>query len=368
MRPCSAEPFCCLFLPAGRLSSAAALGPAVAPPGGGYFTAITVTAGCNAWAVGDRDLSTFQLIEHWNGRSWAIQRGPVHKGHLNGVSALSPSSVWAAGESGGDAVFEHWNGMAWRRVPSPLWSHVTMGAVTAISPDDVWAVGEVSFSGPGAPSRTLIVHWNGTAWHRVESPNPGAVGNTLWGIAAISPADIWAAGCSSGTTGGRTLIVHWNGQRWQQTPSPNPPANRIMHCLYSVSATSDRDVWAVGDTGNAAQGVIEHWSGRGWQLVPNVALDEQALPSLTAVAAASPTRAWAAGSFENQQGGNQTLTERWTGITWKRIASPNPGRPADDTQISAVSLTPSGTVWVAGSYTRSAQPDATEYPFAAQLR
>jgi hypothetical protein len=27
-------------------------GPPLAPAGGGYFTAITVTSGCNAWAVG----------------------------------------------------------------------------------------------------------------------------------------------------------------------------------------------------------------------------------------------------------------------------------------------------------------------------
>jgi hypothetical protein len=35
----------------------------LAPAGDGYFTAITVTSGCSAWAVGGSGLGTFQLIE-----------------------------------------------------------------------------------------------------------------------------------------------------------------------------------------------------------------------------------------------------------------------------------------------------------------
>jgi hypothetical protein len=283
------------------------------------------------------------------------------------VSALSPADVWAAGETGGDAVFEHFDGTAWRRVPSPLWSHVSMGAVAALSAADVWAVGEVSFPGPGHPGQTLIVHWNGTAWQRVTSPDPGRVGNVLWGIAAIAPDDIWAAGCSSGTGGEDTLIVHWDGQRWQQAPSPDPPANWIMHCLYSVSATSAGDVWAAGDAGNAAQGVIEHWNGDAWRMVPSPALGAQAFPSVNAVVAASPAQAWVAGSFTNRQDADQALAERWNGAAWQRITSPNPGGRAGDTELLAAALAPSGAVRAAGSYTRDPSPGAKQYPFAAQL-
>src|SRR5205823_11962909 len=65
------------------------------------------------------------------------------------------------------------------------------GGLTAISgtgPNDVWAVGPNDLSHPG--SQTIIEHWDGSAWHRVPSPNaatgPSAV-NELNGAAAIAP-------------------------------------------------------------------------------------------------------------------------------------------------------------------------------------
>jgi hypothetical protein len=44
--------------------------------------------------------------------------------------------------------------------------------------------------------RTLILHWNGTAWKRVQSPNTGdaSTDNMLFGIAAHGADDLWAVG------------------------------------------------------------------------------------------------------------------------------------------------------------------------------
>jgi hypothetical protein len=85
-----------------------------------------------------------------------------------------------------------------------------LNAVTATSPTSAWAVGEY-YIRRGTAARTLILRWDGTAWKRVTSPNPGGSARdiSLEGVAASSPRNAWAAGYS--TTHGaayRTLTLH----------------------------------------------------------------------------------------------------------------------------------------------------------------
>src|ERR1700734_1174218 len=71
------------------------------------------------------------------------------------------------------------------------------GTWTAAEPANAWAAG---YTSNGASSRSLILHWNGTAWTRAASPSPGAGGN-LAGITASSSANAWAVG-QFGAVGG----------------------------------------------------------------------------------------------------------------------------------------------------------------------
>ena len=101
--------------------------------------------------------------------------------------------------------------------------------VTAIGPSNVWAVGysiDVA-SGSGLPNKSLIEHWNGSAWTIVPSPSPQGH-NTLTGIAAISASDIWAVGfgstdVSTGVPVDKPELLHWDGTLWS---SVAPPAER----------------------------------------------------------------------------------------------------------------------------------------------
>ena len=87
-----------------------------------------------------------------------------------------------------------------------------VSAVAATSVRNAWAVG-------GGP-RTVILHWNGTAWKRVPSPS---LAGSLSSVAAISGGDAWAVGDTSTQPGrGAPLILHWNGKAWRRVPSPNP--------------------------------------------------------------------------------------------------------------------------------------------------
>ena len=85
-----------------------------------------------------------------------------------------------------------------------------VSAVAATSVRNAWAV--------GGGLRTLILHWNGTAWKRVPSPS---LAGSLSSVAAISGGDAWAVGDTSTQPGrGAPLILHWNGKAWKRVPSP----------------------------------------------------------------------------------------------------------------------------------------------------
>jgi len=103
-----------------------------------------------------------------------------------------------------------------------------------------WAVGTSATPYYSATSgaSTVIVHWDGTTWTRIPSPNPGSE-SYLRGVAATSPTDAWAVGNSYTATGLKSVIEHWDGTAWTPVPSQNSP-------LYGVAATSPANAWAVG--------------------------------------------------------------------------------------------------------------------------
>jgi hypothetical protein len=61
-------------------------------------------------------------------------------------------------------------------------------------------------------SKTVIAHWNGSAWNQVPSPSPPQSG--LADVAATSARNAWAVG-SYGSTHPETLILRWNGTSWK---------------------------------------------------------------------------------------------------------------------------------------------------------
>src|SRR5581483_5229890 len=190
-----------------------------------------------------------------------------------------------------------------------------------------WAVGDITV-GNGA-SRTLVEQWNGTRWSVVPSPSPSASHNVLHGVAALSSSDVWAVGWLNTATARdfpRTLIEHWDGTAWRVVPSPNAGLNDF---LYGVTAASASDVWAVGQFSNASgfyQTLIEHWDGTAWRIVPspNVGTHDNVLNGVTAISAAD---AWAVGDFLDRTSTSHTLIEHWDGTTWRAVPSPT-GAPA----------------------------------------
>ena len=326
------------------------------------FSSVAVLSPCDVWAAGfDLSAGAFQtLTEHWNGFSWVQVDSPdpgSGNNFLNSVRAASPSSIWAVGASSDGAVsktlIEHWNGTAWKTVPSPSpgSGFNELNGVRPVSASDAWAVGDDA-GASGARKKTLILHWNGSTWKPMASPNPGGTGkdNYLFAVAATSARDAWAVGEIVASTGIQTLILHWNGSKWARVASPSPGTASE---LFAVSATSAANAWAVGEVtaGTTEQTLVLHWNGRTWARVasPNPGGPAQN-NVLDGVAATSANSAWAVGNYETATG-QSTLVLHWNGRTWARVASPNPGGPAQNNVLDAVAATSASSAWAVGDFT-----------------
>jgi hypothetical protein len=78
--------------------------------------------------------------------------------------------------------------------PEPANDQIYLNEVEAISANDVWAVGYYqSLAGENLP---LIIHWDGTQWIEVATPDTGTSPNFLNAVAAVSSTDVWAVGYS----------------------------------------------------------------------------------------------------------------------------------------------------------------------------
>jgi hypothetical protein len=285
------------------------------------------------------------------GRSWRIVPSPspaAGSNELDAVAALARDDVWAVGWQSREVagrtktLIEHWNGTAWTVTPSPNVkrdSNVLLG-VAATSPTDVWAVG-LHYQ-PAQTRQTLIEHWDGSRWTIVASPSPGTAFSILDAVTAVSVNDVWAVGSVGyvDQTGVRTLIEHWDGQQWTAVPSPSP-AGEIAE-LRGATTVSATEVWAVGDyspDGQLTLTLTERWDGTNWTVVPSENRDP-IQNYLYGVDAASRGSLWAAGFA-----GSSALIEQGNGSSWSVIASPSRG--ALSSLRGVVALGPANA-WVVG--------------------
>jgi hypothetical protein len=320
--------------------------------------AVSALSENNVWAVGvsyntERTLSS-SLIEHWNGSRWSVVPSPNPSGTLNilyGVAAVASNDVWAVGyaaTASSGAVIMHWNGSVWSVVPNPP-SSIFMSnllALAVISANDIWAVGSGRI---GDEDATLTLHWNGTAWSFVSSPNvTPEVDNTLSGVAAIASNDVWAVGTQQPTslTDPHTLILHWNGSAWNIVPSPNDGGDNVDNHLLAAAAVASNDVWAVGFSGFGT--LAEHWDGSEWRVVPTPGIANREPLFLAGIVALASNNVWTVGeSFQTSRSLSRTLTEQWDGTQWSVVQSPNVG--SDHNELFALDATPGGTLWAVGT-------------------
>src|SRR5262249_14921497 len=146
--------------------------------------------------------------------------------------------------------------------------------VVGFSATDAWAVGRTT---PTFNGLTLARHWNGSSWTPAATPSPGTRDNHLLAVSGSAPHDVWAVGWSRnlpyGNRAQQSLVLHWNGSAWSQVPSPNVGTAQTV--LKDVVALSSTNAWAVGyttDFGGSARAVALHWNGSTWSVAAAPAL------------------------------------------------------------------------------------------------
>jgi hypothetical protein len=219
-----------------------------------------------------------------------IQSSPspnVQGNTLNAVAALSSTEAWAAGYMNDNNLNDsrtltmHWDGTRWKTVLSPNPGSTpgcnnsntgnVLNAVAEIAQNDVWAVG-FAFTCTSANLRPIALHFDGTRWNVVPTPRLRSTGNAaLNGILAFASNDIYAVGYQPAANGAvLTLVEHWDGTAWKLVPSPN--GNSTGNVLWGVSGTSSTDIWAVGDKvapNLPVETLVEHFDGTKWSVVPS---------------------------------------------------------------------------------------------------
>jgi hypothetical protein len=247
--------------------------------------AVAAVSANEVWAVGrysntaNGQLQT--LIMRWNGNQWSVVNSPnVGTGfnYLEGVAAAGPNDVWAVGQwsdLGPKSLILRWNGSQWNVVavdPNLTNAH-SLYAVTAISANDVWAVGTNN-------SEALALHWDGQAWTRVPGPSIGGTNYAIWyAVSGTSSSDVWAVGTYyEQFAGNRTMIGHWNGTAWRLAASPNPTEGNL---LYGVGAVNGNDAWAAGVNSSSSQSTANSLLAR--------YMRDYATPNFTPTITRSPT-------------------------------------------------------------------------------
>jgi hypothetical protein len=357
------------------------------PSSGGWTVQVAQTLGASdnsvgavagsspndVWAFGDflpanpvdNVDATLSFAEHWNGSKWSVVRTPDTGVNFNSFygAAATPGWAWAVGEylNGAyqdRALIEVWNGSTWTiaNPPQPGSLRDMLFGASALSPNDVWVVGDQE--GGNGIFETLVEHWDGTAWTVVPSPDPGAAGNHLYAVDAVSPDNVWAVGQE--LTGGVPdlgLVEHWDGHRWSVVSSPVLPTESVM--LDGV-AVSGGQVWAVGEADSSGvsggRPLIEHEQGGVWS-VPSLPIPHnQNWTNLWGVAVDGPT-VYAVGTYvDDTTDNNNSLVYQGVGNTWTIDPAPNPGSGSNILGgVTAVA----GHAWAAGVYDNGNQ----ELPF-----
>jgi hypothetical protein len=165
------------------------------------------TAGQRVWAVGAYSNGAYNqpFFDYWTGTAWKQYKlGLSVQAYLNALHTANPRRYPDT-------------------YPSPIPSWVS--SVVVLSASDAWAVGDytVPHPAPAAPShRTFTVHWNGTSWNMVISPNVGlsTYNNYLSSVTARGTT-LYAVGRYFANPHNQTLVLRWYGGRWSVVPSAN---------------------------------------------------------------------------------------------------------------------------------------------------
>ena len=187
-------------------------------------------------------------------------------------------------------------------------------SVWGTSGDDVWMVGADDGSGP------LLVHYDGTAWARVDTGTSG----DLWWVWGDGAGTLFLSGAN-----GRVVEHDIDGGTFTEHQAADP--NLTLFGLWGTSAT---DIWTVGgDVSNNRNGSMVHYDGTDWTEVAQPEGDVNR----------SAFKVWGRATDDVYVVGTGSLITHWDGTAFTEV-SPSPVYASttlttvagDDAQVIAV--------------------------------
>jgi hypothetical protein len=303
------------------------------------LAAVSCTAATACEAVGTE-------AEGWNGTGWSPQNLSLPVGgRLQGDSCPSPTACVAVGDATGNSgqttsIFaETFNGTAWTQAPIAMPRSASLSQLTGIScaaATSCTAVGsDTDAAGVSVP---LVLTDSGSGWSPVTTPSLSVPDHS----SSLTAVSCRAAGsCMAvGTDAGGVLTLRSVAGQFTQQTAPNPgdgqDASNTMPAPASLACPARRECLMVGSYTNAAgngDGFAERWNGVSWSLQPTPRIGSDTSTALSAISC--PSRSWclaagtrAIGVGEPMSSTTSTLTEQWTGFSWK-YQSAQPRTPGD---------------------------------------
>jgi hypothetical protein len=220
----------------------------------------------------------------------------------------------------------------------------SFNAVTRPATNDGWAGGyRINYPSPNR-NQILLEHWNGTSWSVRATPATAGPDSQIQGMASTGKDDVWAVGTTGDFLGGtsQTFAMHWNGSSWALVPTPS----FTSAALQAVAARSPSDAWASG--GNDAGGLLEHWDGSTWSAVAGA----PGSGDLSDVALVPHGSVWAVGtSSDPNTGAATTFAEHRVNGSWVRTPTPSPlDTDSDDVNsLDGVTALSPTNAWAVGT-------------------
>jgi hypothetical protein len=182
---------------------------------------------------------------------------------VNGLSATSPTNVWASlnGVPGGqvDRLTKH----GWHRYSFAIGTHTIFPSpVVTTGPKNTWVLTEDINT-----RKAYGYRFNGSKWHRQALPAAPDAKSFFGYVSASASNNVWAMTF----VGTRPASMRYNGRKWQifKFPAKLGPAAAFLG-PQQILALSSKNVWATfspNATTGVATLVLLHWNGKRWSKI-----------------------------------------------------------------------------------------------------
>lgn len=243
---------------------------------------LSMTSPTDGWAGGvqppaagveppcNPDIVTGTLY-HYNGTTWTKKPVPTNTLEVDKVAMTSATDGWAIGlkqDSGSGTnpgQLLHYDGKNWAEVSIPGLAQlglVQFANIAMISATDGWLAGTIYQSSAaarhvyyaGAPSRSVLFHYDGKQWSKVSTPLDTIPQGTVNSLSLAPSGDGWLVGAALGSG---AFFLHLTNGTWQNTV---PPTGASTTQVFAFSAD---DAWAIGQ-GDQGDPFLLHYHSGAW--------------------------------------------------------------------------------------------------------